>query len=63
MSLTDTLVFLQGWTLGAEWAYSTRNRERSSPIQSASGNLADSEEIREARQSYAAPNNSPRVQT
>ena len=63
MTLTDTLVFLQGWTLGAAWAHSRNRSECSSPAQSASGNLADSEEIGKARQSYAAPNNSPRVQT
>jgi hypothetical protein len=63
MSLTDNLIFLQGWTLGVAWAYSRSRTQHSSPTQSASGNLADSAEIREARQSYAAPNNSPRVQT
>jgi hypothetical protein len=65
MSLVDNLIFLQGWTLGAAWAYrnQARHSEDSSPIQSASGNLADSERIEEVRQSYAVPNNSPRVHT
>jgi hypothetical protein len=43
MSLTDNLIFLQGWTLGAAWTYrnQARHNEDSSPAQSASGNLAE----------------------
>jgi hypothetical protein len=63
MSLSDTLVFLQGWTLGAAWAYSRSRTQYSSPIQSASGNFASTGEVGEARQSYAAPSSSPSVQT
>jgi len=40
MSLTDNLIFLQGWMLGAAWSYRTRHSEDSSLLQSASGNLA-----------------------
>jgi hypothetical protein len=44
MSLTDNLIFLQGWTLGAAWSYRTRHSEGSLPVQPASGYLADSED-------------------
>lgn len=57
MSLTDTLVFLQGWTLGAAWAYRRCNNEHSSLTHSAPGNLADSAKTGEAEPSYTTSGN------
>jgi hypothetical protein len=49
MNLSDTLIFLPGWTLGAEWAYRTLHSEHFSPAQSASSNLTDSGAVGKAR--------------